>query len=182
MDNQRAANEIYRRALRLAGSYRIDLVPRIYALLEEAAALDHTEALFALANWRHFGIGNERNDAVAAQMWARASARGHGEATFQLAIAYERGIGVPQDRTRAFELYTQSASAGIVNGLYEIGRCSYYGLGAALDRDIARAYFRDARLAGHAEAAADAAEDDEPRRIPPPAFMGPFHATRGGAA
>jgi TPR repeat protein len=182
MDNQRAANEIYRRALRLAGSFRLDLVPRIYALLEEAAALDHPDALFALANWRHFGIGNPRDDAAAAAMWARAAAHGHGEATFQLAIAYERGIGVPQDRTRAYELYAKSAGAGIVNGLYEIGRCTYYGLGVAIDRDTARAYFRDARLAGHAEAAADAAEEDEPRRIPPPGFVGPFHATRGGAA
>ena len=181
MDDERAANEIYRRALRLSGSFRIDLVSKIYALLEEAAALDHTDALFALANWRHFGIGNVRDDAAAARMWTRASAHGHGEATFQLAIAYERGIGVPQDRNRAYELYTRSASSGIVNGLYEMGRCMYYGLGTAVDRDTADACFRDARLAGHAEAAADAAEDDEPRRMPPPAFMGPFHATRGGA-
>jgi TPR repeat protein len=181
MENARAANEIYRRALRLAGSFRMDLVSRIYALLEEAAELDHTEALFALANWRHFGIGNARDDEAAARMWSRASLRGHAEATFQLAIAHERGIGVPQDRARAYELYLKAASAGIVNGLYEIGRCTYYGIGAAIDRDMARAYFRDARLAGHAEAAADAAEDGEPRRMPPPAFMGPFHATRGGA-
>ncbi len=177
---QRAATDIYRRALRLASVYAADRVPRIYALLEEAAALDHTDALFALANWRHFGIGAPRDDAAAADMWARAAVGGHAEAAFQLAVAYERGIGVIADKARALELYSQAAGRGIVNALYEIGRFAYFGIGVAVDRQLADAYFRDARLAGHAEAAADAGEDGVPRRMPPPSFMGPFHATRGG--
>ncbi len=158
----------------------MDLVSRIYALLEEAASFDHPDALYALANWRHFGIGATRNDAIAAELWMRAAAHGHGEATFQLAVACERGIGVAQDRTRAYELYGQAASRGIINALYEMGRCMYYGLGTHEDRGAAAQFFRDARLAGHAEAAADAAEADAPRRMPPPSFTGPFHATRGG--
>ena len=177
---ERAANEIYRRALRLAGVYSADRVARIYALLEEAAALEHTEALFALANWRHFGIGAPHDDAAAADMWSRAARAGHAESAFQLAVAYERGIGVARDCERAFELYSQAATRGIVNALYEIGRCMYYGLGTAVDTASADAYFRDARLSGHAEAAADAGDDGIPRRIPPHSFMGPFHATRGG--
>jgi TPR repeat protein len=181
VEQQPVADDVYRRALRLAGAYRAERAAQISALLEEAAALGHCDATYALANWRHFGIGVERDDALAAALWGRASASGHGEAAFQLAVAYERGIGVAQDRVRAYELYTRAAERGIVNALYEIGRCAYYGLGTACDRDRAAASFRDARLAGHAEATADAGEDDVPRRMPPPSFTGPFHATRGGA-
>jgi len=168
------AESLYRRAQQLAGQYRERNVTRILALLEEAADGDHVEALFELGNWRHHGIGAERDDARAARLWARAAEFGHVEASFNLAIACERGIGVARDPSRAFALYGWCADAGNLDAQYELGRCLYYGIGTAPDRMAAQARFETARRFGHAEAICDDAEPDGPRRMPRPSFAGPF--------
>jgi TPR repeat protein len=173
---EQAAEAIYRRALQLASSYRERNVTRILALLEEAATFDHTDACFELANWRHFGIGATRDDVAAVRLWERAAERGHTQACMNLAIACERGIGTARDTKRAFTLYDACARSGDVNALYEAGRCRYYGIGTDIDRDGAEVCFLRARQFGHAEATCDAAESDGPRRIPRPAFAGPFRA------
>jgi len=165
---------LYRRALQLAGHYRERNVTRILALLEEAADGDHVEALFELGNWRHHGIGAERDDERAARLWARAAELGHVEAGFNLAIACERGIGVERDPARAFALYGRCAEAGNLDAQYEVGRCLYYGIGTAPDRAAAQARFDTARRFGHAEAVCDDGEPDGPRRMPRPSFAGPF--------
>ncbi len=170
------AGAIYLRALRLAGTYREDNAVRILALLEEAASFEHPDACFELGNWRHFGIGAARDDAAAAALWQRAAALGHIEATLNLAIAYERGIGVVRDLAHAFALYEASAQAGDVAALYEVGRCRHYGIGTVADPTEAAGWFLQARRHGHAEAICDAAESDGPRRMPRPAFAGPFRA------
>ena len=163
------AETYYRRAQKLASVYRERDVMRIVALLEEAAAFEHADALFELGTWYHYGIGV-------------ASDAGRRDATFNLAIATERGIGVPRDAARAYALYERCAIAGDVNAIYEAGRCKYYGLGTPVDRAGAAGDFDRARAYGHAEAACDAAEGDAPRRMPRPNVAGPFHATRGGGS
>jgi TPR repeat protein len=168
------AEGLYRRAQQLAGQYREQNVTRILALLEEAADFEHVEALFELGNWRHHGIGAERDDAQAARLWARAAERGHVEACFNLAIACESGIGVARDPNRAFGLYSRCADAGHLNAHYEVGRCLHYGIGTAVDRVGAGRRFATARRFGHAEAICDDAEPDGPRRMPRPSFAGPF--------
>jgi TPR repeat protein len=168
------ADGLYRRALQLAGQYREKNVTRILALLEEAADCDHVEALFELGNWRHHGIGVDRDDARAARLWARAAELGHVEAGFNLAIACERGIGVERDPDRAFALYGRCAEAGNLDAQYEVGRCLYYGIGTAPDAAAAQARFAVARRFGHAEAICDDREPDGPRRMPRPSFAGPF--------
>jgi hypothetical protein len=171
---QEVAESLYQRATKLARAYRDENVTRILALLEEAADLDHVQALFELGNWRHHGIGDQRDDEAAARLWTRAAELGHAEAGLNLAIAYERGIGVPRDASRAYELYVRCAEAGSIDGHYEAGRCLYYGIGTPEDRDAAEERFATARRFSHAEAVCDAAEADGPRRMPRPSFAGPF--------
>jgi len=79
-----AADSLYARAQRLAATYREQNITRILALLEEAAAFEHADALFELGSWSHHGIGSLRDEARAASLWERASERGHLEARFAL--------------------------------------------------------------------------------------------------
>jgi len=180
LDADPAAEASYQRAQKLAATYRERDVMRIVALLEEAAAYEHPDALFELGNWYHYGIGVSHDDRKAAELWERASAAGQRGASFNLAIACERGIGVERDTRRAYALYLRCLEAGDANAYYEVGRCLHYGIGIAPDREIAGAYFTQARVYGHGEALCDAAEGDGPRRMPRPNVAGPFHATRGG--
>jgi TPR repeat protein len=182
MQAQGPAAAFYARAQKLAGTYRERNVMRIVALLEEAVAYEHPDALFDLGTWYHYGIGVAHDDRKAAQFWERAAAADHLEACFSLAIACERGIGLVRDAARAFELYERCAAAGSVNAIYETGRCKFYGIGTACAPDAAHADFARACAFGHPEALCDAAEGDGPRRMPRPNAAGPFHATRGGGA
>lgn len=73
-------------------------------LVEQAADADDAEALFALANWRLFGLFGGRDLVAAHGFLDRASARGAVEAVRTKAILTANGTGVPADSAEAERL------------------------------------------------------------------------------
>jgi prolyl 4-hydroxylase len=67
------------------------------ALVEQAAAKGDAESLFALANWRLFGLNGPRDPAAAQALFGKAAALGHGEAARSRAYLTAAGIGTAAD-------------------------------------------------------------------------------------
>ena len=70
-------------------------------LIERAAEADDAEALFALANWRLFGLFGGRDIAAAHGLLDRAAALGSVEAVRTKAILTANGTGCPPDSAAA---------------------------------------------------------------------------------
>ena len=73
-------------------------------LVEREAQRDDSEALFALANWRLYGLYGPRDPAAAHPLLQRASASGHGEAARLEAYLVASGTGCVADPRRARDL------------------------------------------------------------------------------
>lgn len=73
-------------------------------LVEQAAQAGDAEALFALANWRLFGLYGPRDLAAAHSLFDRASAAGSVEAVRTKAILTANGTGRPADGAEAERL------------------------------------------------------------------------------
>lgn len=77
---------------------------RAVALVIEAARGGDAEALFALANWRLFGLFGPRDLAAAHRLLAEAGARGSADAIRTTAILTANGTGCPADFARGERL------------------------------------------------------------------------------
>ena len=73
-------------------------------LVERAAEADDAEALFALANWRLFGLFGGRDLAAAHRLLDRAAALGAVEAVRTKAILTANGTGCPADSAAAEDM------------------------------------------------------------------------------
>lgn len=74
------------------------------ALVEQAAEAGDAEALFALANWRLYGLFVPRDAAAAHPLLARAAAAGHDEAAHLRANLLANGTGCAPDPAAAGDL------------------------------------------------------------------------------
>lgn len=79
-------------------------IPGAVRLIEQGAGQGDTDAAFALANWRIFGLHGTRDLAAAHSLLGQASAAGSDEATALLATLTANGTGVPSDPPRARDL------------------------------------------------------------------------------
>ena len=74
------------------------------AFVQSAADAGDAEALFALANWRLYGLYVPRDAAAAHPLLERAAASGHSEAARLRASLVANGTGCPADPPRALDL------------------------------------------------------------------------------
>ena len=81
------------------------------ALVERAAAAGDPEALFALANWRLYGLNGPRDAAAAHPLLARAAAAGHVEAARLRAYLTASGTGCAADPDTGLALLGALAAA-----------------------------------------------------------------------
>ena len=79
------------------------------ALVEREAGAGDTEALFALANWRLYGLSVPRDPAAAHPLLARAAAAGHADAARLHAYLEASGTGCRPDPGKAVELLRSAA-------------------------------------------------------------------------
>ncbi len=77
--------------------------------IEQRAGTGDAEALFALANWRLYGLHGPRDAAAAHRLLRDAAGRGHVEAARTRAHLIANGIGVPADPDRAKLLMSKIA-------------------------------------------------------------------------
>lgn len=80
------------------------------ALVEAAAARDEPEAVFALANWRLFGLMGRQDFAEAMRLFARGAALGDVEATRNWAILIGNGTGMAADPERGRKMMATIAA------------------------------------------------------------------------
>ncbi|MBT7488287.1 MAG: sel1 repeat family protein, partial [Rhodospirillales bacterium] len=70
-------------------------------------------AQFSIGMRYRQGIGEPRNDTVAAKWLKRAARQGHGEAKVELAKMFAKGEGVEKDQRAAKKLYYEAAKLGL---------------------------------------------------------------------
>ena len=105
--------------------------------LPAAKAGDATaQYVLGLQLWR--GRGVARDDADAAQWFARAAEQNHTDAITDLATLYRQGEGVEKDARRAFALSMQAATLGNASAQYDVGQAYQRGDGVTKDTIHAR--------------------------------------------
>ena len=92
------------------------------ALVEREADAGDAEALFALANWRLYGLYVQRDAAAVHPLLDRAAALGHGEAARLRAYLVASGTGCPAQPARALELLRAAEPADPQVALAEAAR------------------------------------------------------------
>lgn len=97
-----------------------------------------------------FGVG--RDDAKAAQWYARAAAAGDAEAAFSLAVFKFQGRGGPRDVAAAVKLFETAANQGHVAAAYNLGIITLKGEDVPADPAKAAALIDRAAKAGMSEA------------------------------
>ena len=98
--------------------------------------------------------GTPRNDARAAELFARAAEKGHQRAQLNLGTLYLRGQGVPRDLIQARAWLEKAAANGDPYALYVLGRAMEESMGpAGADAVRAANLYRQAAEKGHPLAA-----------------------------
>jgi prolyl 4-hydroxylase len=85
-------------------------------LVEQAAAAGDPEALFALANWRLYGLNGPRDATAAHAFLDPAIDAGHAEALRLKATLVANGTGCPSDPGAAMEILAKARAADAVAG------------------------------------------------------------------
>jgi Leucine-rich repeat (LRR) protein len=83
------------------------------------------------------GLGVEKDEARAAELYAKAAERGYATGQCGLGVCYYYGRGVERDEARAAELYAKAAEQGHARAQCNLGVCYKHGTG--VERDEARA-------------------------------------------
>lgn len=98
--------------------------------------------------------GTPRNDARAAELFARAAEKGHRRAQLNLGTLYLRGQGVPRDLIQARAWLEKAAVDGDPYALYVLGRAMEESMGpVGADSIRATDLYRQAAEKGHPSAA-----------------------------
>ncbi|CAB5388323.1 unnamed protein product [Rhizophagus irregularis] len=103
---------------------------------------DDNEQLLYPSDIRHLGycyqrgIGTEKNEKKAFELYKEAAKRGNITTINDLAYCYEYGIGTEKDKIRAFELYKEAAEKGNIDAINNLGKCCQNGIGTEKDEDI----------------------------------------------
>ncbi|CAB4390905.1 unnamed protein product [Rhizophagus irregularis] len=76
-----------------------------------------------------YGIGIEKNEIRAFQLYKEAAEKGHINSKYDLGRCYLHGVGIEKNEIKAFELYKEVAQNGHITSIYELGECYQYGMG-----------------------------------------------------
>jgi TPR repeat protein/Leucine-rich repeat (LRR) protein len=96
------------------------------------------------------GTGVEKNQARAAELYAKAAEQGDARALSNLGVCYGNGTGVEKDEARAAELYAKAAEQGDARGQCYLGVCYEHGKG--VEKDEAKAVKLYAKAAEQGDA------------------------------
>lgn len=109
------------------------------ALIEQAAAQDHPEALCFIASSYAIGqLGKTKDLNTAFSFYERAAKVNHPDGLFNLSHFYEEGIGgAPENKQYAVILLQAASAQGHLPAQYNLGRCYAYGIGVEKDMNKA---------------------------------------------
>jgi hypothetical protein len=96
-----------------------------------------------------YGIGIEKNEIRAFQLYKEAVEKGHIISKYDLGRCYQKGIGTEKNVIKAFELYGEAAQHGHITSTYELGECYQYGIGTEINKIKAFEFYKKAAEKGH---------------------------------
>ncbi|KAF4125169.1 hypothetical protein GMORB2_4008 [Geosmithia morbida] len=115
-------------------------------LLEMAAAVNNSDALYTLAEINFFGHYNyPRNFRVAYDLYDRlASIHGNTTAQYMLGVYHSTGLGdvVPQDQAKALLYHTFAAAGGDLRSEMAVGYRHFAGIGAVKSCEMAVEHYK----------------------------------------
>jgi peptidoglycan hydrolase-like protein with peptidoglycan-binding domain len=118
---------------------------------EQAAIQDVANARYNLAVLYHQGLGVEKNEAYAIDLYKTAANSNHPEAQYNLGIAYIEGIGVSQDVAVATHYFEQAAKNNVMEAAYNLGLIHENGLMGQQRPDEAIFWYKVASSKGSPE-------------------------------
>ncbi|HRP07277.1 MAG TPA: hypothetical protein PLL69_02200, partial [Gemmatimonadales bacterium] len=122
------------------------------ALLREAAAMGHTQAILTLASRLENNAGMARDYDEAATWYQRAAENGSVQAMLKLGDWYRRGRGVQKDEARGVEYFRRAGEAGSATGAWEAARAYLEGRGVDRNEETGMTLLRSAARLGSQEA------------------------------
>ncbi|PKC14983.1 hypothetical protein RhiirA5_494932 [Rhizophagus irregularis] len=102
-----------------------------------------------LAKFYQHGIGTEKNEIKAFELYKEAYEKNHISSMYMLGDCYKYGIGTENDETRAFELYKEACDKEHINSMYMLGCCYQYGIGTEKNEFNAFTLYKTAASRGH---------------------------------
>ncbi|GBC10314.1 hypothetical protein RclHR1_09510005 [Rhizophagus clarus] len=116
---------------------------------------DRQKCLVFLAHFYQFGIGTEKNESKAFELYKKAAKKGQINAIYNLGYCYENGIGTEKNEIKAFELYKKAAEKGQINAIYNLGYCYENGIGTEKNEIKAYELYKEAVGKGQINAICD---------------------------
>jgi TPR repeat protein len=125
---------------------------RARKLLEDGDAAEHREGMLELA-WLYFdGLGGERDEIKALELFQRAFALGNVEAAVGLGIVNRDGRIVPADHHNAKMYFRLAANAGVSSGQFNLALSLSGGQSTKADQDEAAYWYLKAYSQGYESA------------------------------
>jgi hypothetical protein len=110
------------------------------------------EAQYKFGIYNENGIGVERNEEIAANLYRKAAEQNLAEAQYKLGLCFLHGKGVKQDNKKSVYWFRKAAEQGLADAQYELGICYQNGVGTEKNREIAIDWLSKAAMQGQPNA------------------------------
>ena len=90
------------------------------------------------------GLGGEKNEKKARELFEKATSKGNIDALYNLGVMYGDGLGGEKNEKKARELFEKAASKGNIDALYNLGVMYRDGEGGEKNEKKARELFKKA--------------------------------------
>ena len=124
------------------------LIPSLKALSDSGKP----DAMLLYGNLLVAGLGVEKNELAAVELYYRAAEKGYAPAANALGQCYSSATGVKRDDLRAVSCYRRSAEAGYAPAQFHLGVCYFNGYGVKADKAEAASWYAKAAEQGYAPA------------------------------
>jgi len=121
-----------------------------YEKARRGAERGDAKAQFNLGLIFQRGLGVDRNDRAAFELFFEAAQQGYARAQHQLALAYANGQGIPQNYAEAVKWFRLAAEQGYGEAQYQLGLAYANGQGIPINFSDAEKWFRLAAEQGNA--------------------------------
>ncbi|EXX71914.1 uncharacterized protein OCT59_019037 [Rhizophagus irregularis] len=95
--------------------------------------IDKQENIILLGEFFRQGIGTEKDEIKAFELYKAAAENGNIKSIYQLGEYYFYGIGTKKNVIKAVEMYKEAAGRGDVNAINDLGYCYQHGIGTEKD-------------------------------------------------
>ncbi|PKY35036.1 kinase-like protein [Rhizophagus irregularis] len=95
---------------------------------------DKQQNIQVLAIFYCYGIGTEKNENIAFELFKKAAEKGVINAIYNLGYCFQYGIGTKKNENKAFKSYKVAAEKEDIDAINNFGECYYYGIGTEKDK------------------------------------------------